>query len=263
MSKSDIFDLKGKVFIVAGGAGYLARPACRELLCSGAAVVIADYNQELLDEAAVELEVYADERLLCLQFDISDEASIDSVLSATIDRFGSLSGVVNATYANAGVAFDELTAADFDRTNRVNITGAFIFAREAAKLMNDGGSIVMFTSMYGIVSPKPDMYPEPMRPNPVEYGAGKGGMLQMVRYLAGHYGSAGVRVNAIAPGPFPNVAHKDLMSPVFLQNLADQTMLGRVGEQAESAGAVVFLLSDASTYVTGHCLSVDGGWTAW
>jgi len=175
---------------------------------------------------------------------------------------GGLWGVVNATYGASGKRFDDLTAADFDQANRLNLTGSFILARAAARHMPQGGSMVMFASMYGLVAPNPGFYPPPMPPNPVEYGAGKAGLIQMVRYMAGHFGPQGIRVNAVAPGPFPHPATQE-GSADFMANLSAATMLGRIGAQAEMAGPTAFLLSDAASYVTGQCLNVDGGWTAW
>jgi NAD(P)-dependent dehydrogenase (short-subunit alcohol dehydrogenase family) len=124
------------------------------------------------------------------------------------------------------------------------------------------GSIVLFSSMYGSVSPDPRAYVAPMNPNPLEYGVGKAGIQQMTRYLAVHWGRKGVRVNCISPGPFPNPAlQRD--NPAFIERLAAKSPLGRIGQADEISGAVAFLLSDAASYLTGHNLAVDGGWTAW
>ncbi len=151
------------------------------------------------------------------------------------DRFGSLWGVVNATFGSTGKRFDDLTVEDFDRTNRLNLTGTFVLAREAARHMPQGGSMVMYASMYGVVAPNPANYPPPMAPNPIEYGAGKAGIVQMVRYLAAHYGRSGIRVNAIVPGPFPHPATV-AANPEFIGNLERATMLGRIGHSTRPPG---------------------------
>jgi NAD(P)-dependent dehydrogenase (short-subunit alcohol dehydrogenase family) len=250
----------GKTILMAGGAGYLALPVSKLLAQQGANIVLADINPERLAEAQAAVRAVG-AKVLALPLDIGDEESILKAVRATAAQFGGLHGVVNATFGSTGKRFEDLTAADFDRTNRLNLTGSFILAREAAKHMTAGGSMVLYASMYGVVAPNPANYPGDMAPNPIEYGAGKAGMIQMVRYMAGHFGPSGIRVNAVAPGPYPHQATQE--NAEFVTRLARQTMLGRIGRQDEMAGPTAFLLSDAASYITGHCLNVDGGWTAW
>jgi NAD(P)-dependent dehydrogenase (short-subunit alcohol dehydrogenase family) len=128
--------------------------------------------------------------------------------------------------------------------------------------MTSGGSIILFASMYGQVSPDPRAYEPPMKPNPIEYGVGKAGIIQMVKYLSVFWASRGIRVNAIAPGPFPNpsVQKED---PDFVQRLAQKVPLGRVGRNQEIAGPVVLLASEEASFITGETINVNGGWTAW
>lgn len=258
-----MFDFAGKVAFVAGGAGYLAFPVCEAFGQCGASVVIADINAERLGQSVEDLsETCGEDRVMGVQMDISDPASIEQAVGKTVERFGKIDVLVNAAFCNAGKVLGELNAEDWDRTNRVNITGAFLLAREAERHMDRGSSIVFYSSMYGIVPPDTRVYHEPMRPNPIEYGAAKAAVLQMTRYLAGVYGPKGIRVNSIAPGPFPPPAKAET-DPGFVERLADRTMLGRTGERNETAGAVVFLASEQASYITGVTLPVDGGWTAW
>ena len=137
-------------------------------------------------------------------------------------------------------------------------------SREVGTAMENvgGGSIVLFSSMYGYVSPDPRIYEEPMNVNPIEYGVGKAGIVQMTRYMAVHWAKKNVRCNCISPGPFPS-SDVQQTNPLFIERLAHKVPMGRVGSQHEVAGAVNFFLSDASSFITGQNLFIDGGWTSW
>jgi NAD(P)-dependent dehydrogenase (short-subunit alcohol dehydrogenase family) len=131
-----------------------------------------------------------------------------------------------------------------------------------AMVKEQKGSIVLTSSMYGNIAPKPDIYHFPMEPNPLDYGVCKAGVQAMARYFCAMWGREGIRCNSLSPGPFP---HDQLRKsePGFIERLASRTPAQRVGRREEIAGPAVFLLSDASTYVNGQNLLVDGGWTAW
>lgn len=167
---------------------------------------------------------------------------------------------MNFAHHASGAGFDELTAAQWQEGLRVSLVGAFLVGRAAARHMQAGGSIVQLGSMYGIVSPDPADYPDGMPVNPPDYGAAKAGVLQLVRSQAVQLGPRGIRVNAVVPGPFPGPAAR--ADAEFMRRLAARVPLGRIGEPDEVAGAVVFLCSSASSFVTGSSLVVDGGWTA-
>ena len=258
-----MFDLSGKVTLVAGGAGYLGVPVCEKLAAQGAAVMVADIDRGRAKGTAEQVRVRTpDANVKAVYLDVADEMSVRSVVEETCEEFGGLHVMVNMAYGAAGKRVEELNPDEFDAASRVNLTGGFLLAREAGDAMGNGGSIVMFASMYGLVSPDPRIYEAPMIPNPIEYGAAKAGIMQMTRYLAVHWGPRNIRVNAVVPGPFPDKRRQE-KSPAFIQRLADKVPLGRVGQPEEIAGAVVFLASDEASYVTGHALVVDGGWTAW
>ena len=257
-----MFDLTGKVALVAGGAGYLGVPVCKKLAEQGATVVIADIRADrtvsAVEEIASSCPVATVEGL---SLDAADEESVQALVARTVSDFGALDILVNATYASIGKLVEDLTVKEFDETLHTNLVGALVLAREAAQAMVKGGSIVLFASMYGLVAPDPKVYRLPLKPNPIEYGVAKAGIIQMARYLGVYWGSRNIRVNAVVPGPFPHTALQQ-QEPAFIDRLAAKVPLGRIGRRDEVAGAVVFLASDEASYVTGTTIVVDGGWTA-
>ncbi len=255
------FDLTGREIWIIGGAGYLGQATVSALAQLGAKVLCADLGsraEQFVSEHKFEGAVTP------ASLDARDAAAVSAFVAAQSQQRGVPDGLVVMTYGASGKALPDLTLDDFDAANESNLTATFHLTREVGTLMaaRGSGSIVLFSSMYGTVSPDPRMYELPMNPNPIEYGVGKAGIQQMARYLAVHWGARGVRVNAISPGPFPNPPQQRDM-PAFMERLAQRTPLGRIGQSPEIAGSVAFLLGEASTFVTGHNLAVDGGWTAW
>lgn len=258
-----MFDLTGKTAVVVGGAGYLGWDVCRGLARQGAHVVVADLDGGRAAALASELnESGCAGRSLAVACDVRDEEAGLRLCRQVCDEYGRLDILVNATYAPQVSTFENLTGEAFAASLKANVASAFTLARHAKGCMRPGGSIIFFSSMYGRVSPDPRLYERPMQPNPIEYGVAKAGIDQMVRYLAVAWGPEGIRVNGVAPGPCPNpVIQRE--QPEFIRRLADKVPLGRIGQAAEMAGAVAFLASGASSFMTGQVLAVDGGWTAW
>lgn len=248
------FHLQNRDIWVIGGAGYLGQEVVKLLTELGASVLCADLPGKAKAASGV---TPAD-------LDAADIPALETFVADQIAARGVPHGLVVMTYASTAKKFDDLTAADFDHANHGNLTATFTLARAIGNAMAErgSGSLVLFSSMYGTVSTDPRIYEAPMNPNPVEYGVGKAGIQHLTRYLAVHYGPRGVRCNAISPGPFPNPAMQ-ANQPEFISRLAQKVPLGRVGQSPEIAGAVAFLLGDASTFITGQNLAVDGGWTVW
>lgn len=254
-------DFKNKDIWIIGGAGYLGQALVNLLLKSGARVLCADLDNKAYDYG----KSLNDERnFIPVSLDARDQIAVNSFISDSINNFGIPEGLVILTYGSTSKKLDDLTEKDFDDANHAGLTSTFLICRAVAKKMESKGkgSIILFSSMYGMVSPDPDIYVSPMNPNPVEYGVGKAGILQMTRYMAVHYAKKGIRFNCISPGPFPNpVVQRDY--PQFIDSLSKKVPMGRVGRPEEISGAAAFLLSDYASFITGHNLIVDGGWTCW
>lgn len=258
---SSPFQLTGKQIWVFGGAGYLGQSVVKLLSNLGAEVLCIDLeekSQKFISDAQLTGKVRA------ASLDIRNCAIAREFVAATIKSSGVPHGSVNLTYASTASRMEELTEKDFDDVNHSGLTATFLLTREIGVEMArlKRGSQVLFSSMYGSVSPDPKIYEAPMQKNPIEYGVTKAGIIQMTRYLAVHWGRENVRCNCVSPGPFPNpTVQSDHLQ--FVERLAEKVPMGRIGKPEEIAGAVAFLLSDAASYITGQNLFVDGGWTCW
>ena len=257
----ETFGLKGKEIWVVGAAGYLGQPTVKLLQSAGASVLcidIEDRAQKFIDNLTER------ENLNAVNLNTRNTDESLKFIANQIKLNGAPDGLIDLSYASTAKDFNALTAEDFDQVNHDGITATFIMARAVANAMknDNGGNIVLFSSMYGSVSPNPDVYEPPMNVNPVEYGAGKAGIIQLTRYMAVHFGKDNVRCNCISPGPFPNPNVKK-QHPAFVARLANKVPLGRVGNADEIAGAATFLVGNGSSFITGQNLFVDGGWTSW
>lgn len=259
---SSILSLKGKDIWVIGGAGYLGQPAVKLLAAAGATVLCADLENKAA--AFVEAAGLASS-VTPVTIDVRDEKAIKEFVTAQVTQRGVPHGLVNFAFSSTAKKLEELSGEEFDNANHGNLTATFLLTREIGMQMAEKGvgSIVLFSSMYGMVSPDPRPYEGTlMNKNPIEYGVGKAGIIQMTRYMAVHWGKQNVRCNCISPGPFPNPTVQQ-KNPEFVQRLAQKVPMGRFGKPEEIAGTVAFLVSDASSFVTGQNIAVDGGWTSW
>jgi len=261
MNTKTPFHFDNRDLWVFGGAGYLGRAVIASLAQLDARVLCVDI-EERAHAAVKELGLQA--QVTPATLDANDVVAVEAFVQEQIVARGVPQGIVVMTYASTAKRLDDLTPEDFDSVNHGNLTATFVLSRAVANAMKQrgSGSLVLFSSMYGTVSPDMRVYESPMTPNPIEYGVGKAGVQQMARYLAVHYGKSGVRCNTVSPGPFsnPNI-QRDL--PDFIDRISQKMPLGRIGQATEIAGAVAFLLSDAASYITGQNLAVDGGWTSW
>jgi len=255
------FSLKDKDIWVVGAAGYLGQSIVALLNECGARVLCIDI-EDRADTFIKSLE--KNSNLTAATLNTRDSGASVTFVSQQVASRGVPHGYIDLSYASTSKNFDDLTADDFDSVNHNGLTSTFIISREVGNVMKikRAGNMVLFSSMYGSVSPDPNVYESPMNVNPIEYGVGKAGIVQMTRYLAVHYAKHNVRCNCISPGPFPNPAVQQ-SHPEFISRLSKKVPLGRVGRQEEVAGAAVFLVSEAASFITGQNLFVDGGWTSW
>jgi NAD(P)-dependent dehydrogenase (short-subunit alcohol dehydrogenase family) len=259
MYPNDTF--QNKIIWVTGGAGYLGSPITAALDAAGAKTICIELPgraEKLVQERSLK-------RTIPVSLDITDLPAQRATVQQLIATHGAPHGLVHLPFvSSSGKKMEDIAIEDMSRTLTGSLPPAFELSRAVALAMSDngGGSIVLFSSMYGLVSPDPKIYFAPMAPNPVDYGASKAALIQMCRYMAVHFGPRGVRFNCIAPGPFPSPKiQADL--PQFIAQLNTKTALGRIGRNTEIIGPALFLLSDGASYVTGHTLVVDGGWTTW
>jgi len=253
--------LEGKTIWVTGGAGYLGSAITLELDAQCAKVVCFD----LPGRAEALVQQHQLSRTVPLSLDINDPGALPGIVDRTVQAHGLPDGLVHlVTASSAGKRLEQLSADEFQRTFDLALTPSFVLCRELAERMKSrgSGSIVLFSSMYGMVSPDPRIYHHPMAPNPIDYGASKAATLQLSRYLAVHYGPHGIRFNCVTPGPFPNPAVQK-NHPNFINDLSKKTAVNRIGQNREIVGPTLFLLTDSASFVTGHSLVVDGGWTIW
>lgn len=262
-----IFRLDGRVAFLSGAAGHLGRAMAAALAEAGAHVVLNGRRPEALApvrDALAERGFAAS----TVAFDVRDTEAVERGFAEVAERHGRVDVLVNNAYAGPTGTVDSSTPEDFQAAYDVAVTGAFRCFTAARPLLRAAAeaaghaSVVNVASMYGWVSPDPRIYGDSGMNSPPFYGAAKGGLLQLTRYLAAHAAAESIRVNAVSPGPFPpervRTADED-----FHGKLRNKVPMGRVGEAEELKGALLFLASDASSFVTGINLPVDGGWTAW
>jgi NAD(P)-dependent dehydrogenase (short-subunit alcohol dehydrogenase family) len=252
--------------VVTGAGGHLGSVISLALAEMGAIVVANGRSRDPLDRLADRCTALGvPGQVLASPGDVGEPQVLEQLVTQARDAAGRVDGWVNNAYDAPGGLLPDLLPDEVRETLARGLGDAILATQAAYVAMRESGagSIVNVSSMYGMVSPQPAAYERfPEFHNPPAYGAAKAGVLQFTRYAACHFGPDGIRVNALSPGPFPKASVQEKAAG-FVSELAARTPLGRVGEPADLAGAVVFLLSDASRFVTGHNLVVDGGWTAW
>ena len=263
---SSLMDLEGRVALVTGAAGHLGSVMAEALAELGADLVLVDLDAERATDLAHRLEGGHGIRALAAGADLEDEAAVRALPHLAQDQLGRLDILVNnaAFVGTSGltgwaVPFAEQTSDTWRRALEVNLTACFALSQEAAPLLKQHGkgSIVNIGSIYGVYGPDLSLYAGTAMQNPAAYAASKGGLLQLTRWLATVLGPQ-IRVNAICPG---GVARGQ--PQVFVDRYVNRTPLGRMAQEEDFKGAIAYLASDLSAYVTGQTMMVDGGWGVW
>jgi len=269
------FDLTGRVAVVTGGVGLLGAEFCRTLAEAGAAVAIADLNASAAQGTADTLTKSGFNAQAFIT-DITQPDSVNALVENVLSAFGRIDILVNSAALDPkfdpdavkkGItpgAFEDYPLEQWNAALNVNLTGMFLVTQACVKPMlarGKKGSIINICSTYGLNGPDQRIYikdGERVAYKPVYYTVTKAGVLGFTKYLAAYYAGTEIRVNALTPGGVFN-NHEDY----FVKNYSAKTIIGRMAKKDEMNGALLFLASDASSYMTGNNLIVDGGWTSW
>lgn len=243
----DRYDLAGKVAVVTGAARGIGRETALLLHARGARIVATDRSDAVTDLAR--------DGIVTLTGDAGDEDVARRTMALALEAFGRLDILVNNAGRTLNLPIEETSVADFDAILAVNARGNFVHAREAMKVMTDGGAIVTVASVSSVVAFETQ----------AAYASSKGAVAQLMKVIAVEGGKRGIRSNAVAPG----VIETDIMEGVIegdgramLRSFGEQHPIGRIGQPEEVAEAIAFLASSAASFITGTMLMVDGGWTA-
>jgi NAD(P)-dependent dehydrogenase (short-subunit alcohol dehydrogenase family) len=269
----DLFDLTGRTAVVTGGGGILGQAFCKVLSAYGANVAVAD-----IDLASAERTVAgitADDpqaKLLPVQCDVSSPEEVADLVSRVTQNFGDIHILHNNAAGKSAdldaffAPFEDYSLDQWRAIMSVNLEGMFLVAQAVGKRMvaqGTGGSIIQTASIYGVVAPDMRIYEgsyylQRQISSPAVYSASKAGVIGLTRYLATYWADKGIRVNALSPGGVESG-----QNDAFKQRYSERVPMGRMAQRSEMQGALLFLASDASTYVTGQNIVVDGGLTAW
>ncbi len=264
------FDLNEKIIVVTGGTGILGNLYCHRLAEAGAKVVVADLDQERCQALAEEIITHDGRKARGFAVNLAVEDSVKAWASKIIDTYGRVDVLVNNAAAKSSNFFaplEQFPLEDWNEVMTVNVTGMFLATRELGPSMADRGqgSIINISSIYGVVGPDQRIYEGSWYKDlggaintPMIYSATKGAVVAITKYLATYWGPKGVRTNTLTPGGVSSGQNE-----LFQEKYSARVPLGRMAKAEEMVGALIFLASDASSYVNGQNIIVDGGLTAW
>ena len=274
VARASAFDLSGRVVLITGGAGLLGAEHALAIAEAGGTAVVADVRGPDAERVAHETRERSGGNASAVELDVTSRASCEAALAAVLSRHGRLDGLVNNAALNPKVEGAGLGATRFEnyslelwnRELAVGLSGAFLCAQVFGAHMatHGGGVIVNIASDLGLIAPdqriyrRPGLAPHEQPVKPVTYSVVKGGLVMLTKYLATYWAEAGVRVNALVPGGVFAGQPDD-----FVERLTNLIPMGRMARRDEYRAALVFLCSDASSYMTGSNLVIDGGRTCW
>ncbi|MGB9005894.1 MAG: SDR family oxidoreductase [Candidatus Aminicenantales bacterium] len=275
LKADSLFSLEGRTALLTGASGFLGRIFGQALLENGARLIAIGKSARLTAQAGKWAEEFGADRVRARQTDMYDLAGFGQALDEIVAQEPFIEILVNNAHElGSGTGFNSpagaLEAASYDQWTR-NLTGGVYWAALTVQKLGEAmifhgkGSIINISTMYALVAPSPRLYKDTPYLNPPGYSASKAALLAFTRYVASFWGQYGIRANAILPGPFSNTQDSGPNSvragDPLIDRLQERTCLNRIGRPEELAGALIFLASEASSYVTGHALVVDGGWT--
>jgi len=265
-----IFSLSDKTIVLTGSAGRLGTSFAHALSGAGANVVLVDIDKRKNIELEKTLAKDYKTNPTAYDIDISNKDDVVYLRKQILKKYGNVHGLVNNAFysprnevVKSALPFEKFPLSLWNKVISVNLTGIFLCSQEIGKLMvkqKSGGAIVNISSIYGINGADQRIYDTSNLNSPVSYAATKGALVNLTRYMAAYWNRKNIRVNTLTLG---GVLDKSYMSKNFIKNYSYKTMLGRMAFSNEYNGALLFLLSDASSYMTGANLILDGGWTAW
>jgi len=260
-----IFSLEGKIAIVTGGAGLFGKPISSALAEAGAHVIIASRDESKCQKYADEIKA-KNLKAEGMGLDLADEQSIQDFTLKIYKKHGSIDILINNAVSREGFQdLEKITKVEWETAQMINSTGLMLITQSVIKIMRqqNSGNIINISSIQGAVGPNFPVYGDTGMTSPVNYTYDKWGMVGFTKWIANYYGKFNIRANCISPGGYgPGVAEMK-GNKEFVDNYKRLTPLGRFAEDDDIKGPVVFLASDASAFVTGHNLLVDGGWTNW
>jgi|SaaInlV_150m_DNA_5_1039734.scaffolds.fasta_scaffold01081_7 NAD(P)-dependent dehydrogenase (short-subunit alcohol dehydrogenase family) len=265
MSVKKMNNLSEKVVFLTGAAGLLGTQYATALSSVGANVVLADINYNKCKKIEKELKEKNNVSPFSIKMDISNKKSIDNAIAKVMKKFSKIDVLVNnavfpETQKERSIQFEKFPLELWNKIFAVNVTGVFLCNQKIGSIMvkQKKGSIINISSMYGIVAADQRIYGNSGLNSTAAYAVTKSSLFNFTRYLASYWRNTGVRINTLTLGGVEN--NQD---PKFIQKYSEKTMIGRMAKKNEFTGALIFLASDASSYMTGSNMVVDGGWTAW